>query len=253
MEDSRRVVDQMHRDILIPAQPKRIVSLVPSQTEFLLDIGANVVGRTKFCIHPKEKVSPIPAIGGTKKFRFDEIDKLKPDLIIGNKEENYESGITELSDKYPVWMSDITTAEDALNMMRSLGRICNKNSEATNIVSSCQKALVEAAGTRSGKVLYFIWQNPWMVAGKGTFIDTMLELLGYENVIKKKRYPELSEEELKELNPETVLLSSEPFPFKEQHLSGMSKRWPNAICEVVDGELYSWYGSRLSKWSSSSN
>lgn len=248
MSDVRTFADMMGREVEIHSPPQRIVSLVPSQTEFLIDIGAPVVGRTKFCIHPKDKVSEIPVIGGTKSFRIDAIRALRPDLIIGNKEENYQEGIAMLENDYPVWMSDIYTLEDAFTMMETLGNLCNLKTESNTVAQTCKSAIEKVKGTKSGKVIYLIWKNPWMVAGSNTFIDHLLKHLGYENLIKEGRYPELSEEEIASLNPEKILFSSEPYPFKEEQMKDAKNIWPKAVCELVDGELYSWYGSRMREW-----
>ncbi|MEP1033712.1 helical backbone metal receptor [Ekhidna sp.] len=244
----RILEDMMGREMEIHFPPKRIVSLVPSQTEFLIDIDAPVVGRTKFCIHPKGKVSKIPIVGGTKNFRFDEIRSLNPDLIIGNKEENYQEGIEVLSNDFPVWMSDIYTLEDSFSMMNALGRICEKQESARSIVKACKSATNKVKGVKSGKVIYLIWKNPWMAAGSNTFIDHLLTHLGYQNLITEERYPELSEEQITSLNPDKILFSSEPYPFTKDHLQTVEKLWPGTTCELVDGELHSWYGSRLKKW-----
>ncbi|WP_436517434.1 ABC transporter substrate-binding protein [Ekhidna sp. To15] len=248
MSDLRTVHDQMGREVTFSFPPRRIISLVPSQTEFLIDTGAPVVGRTKFCIHPANKVSKIPVIGGTKKFRFDSIRALNPDLIIGNKEENYQEGIDELANEFPVWMSDIYTLNDAFKMMTALGSICNKEELSNQIIRVCKNATKAVKGAKSGKVVYLIWKDPWMVAGKDTFIDHMLEHLGFENLVTEKRYPELTSEQIAELNPDTILFSSEPYPFTEEHLRQVQIQWPEASLELVDGELYSWYGSRLKEW-----
>lgn len=248
MPDRVEVVDMMGRKVEVNLQPKRIVSLVPSQTEFLIDIGVPLVGRTKFCIHPSDKVKDIPVVGGTKKFRFDVIDDLQPDLIIGNKEENYKEGIEELARTYPVWMSDIYSLSDSFKMMSELGDICERKNESANIIDACRNATNRIKASKSGRALYLIWKNPWMAAGKNTFIDHMLSHLGYENAVEAERYAELSEEAIRSLNPDLIFLSSEPFPFKDKHLDELSKIWPESECRLVDGELYSWYGSRLRHW-----
>lgn len=248
MSDLRIFIDQMKREVAIPSLPHRIVSLVPSQTEFLIDIGAPVVGRTKFCIHPEEEIDSIPIIGGTKKFRFDVIRELRPDLIIGNKEENYEEGIEKLAKDFPVWMSDIFTLEDSFEMMRSLGQICQRNWETQSVMATCRSALNAVKNSQQGRVLYLIWRKPWMAAGKDTFIDHLLGFLGYENSVTKIRYPELTDEDIQELNPEKILLSSEPYPFSNKHLAEVQALWPNVDIQLVDGELHSWYGSRLRYW-----
>lgn len=133
-------------------------------------------------------------------------------------------------------------------MMTAIGRICNLKSQSDEIIQACQTAMKDVKGTKSGKVIYFIWKDPWMVAGSNTFIDHLLGHLGYENLIKEERYPKMVSEEIADLDPDYLLFSSEPFPFKEKHLQQALELWPEAKCQLVDGELYSWYGSRLKAW-----
>jgi ABC-type Fe3+-hydroxamate transport system substrate-binding protein len=227
--------------------PKRVISLVPSITEMLIDMGINVVGRTKFCFHPLEKVKSIPIIGGTKKFRFETIHQLNPDLIIGNKEENYLQGITELRKKYPVFMTEIYSLSDSLHLMNQIGQIASCESNAHKLMMEVREKHNKIADTKSGSALYFIWKNPWMVAGKNTYIDAILTHLGYQNAINESRYPQLSEASIKELNPDHVLVSSEPYPFKENDLNEIKLFFPNSQIKAVNGEPYSWYGTRLLK------
>ena len=238
----------MGREVHFHFPPTRIVSLVPSQTEFLIDIGAPVTGRTKFCIHPQNSVTNIPIIGGTKKFQLDKIRKLNPDLIIGNKEENDKDGIAALEKILPVWMSDIASLDDAFTMMETIGSICNLTNASRTLVTECTQAVRKVKAAGSGQVIYLIWQNPWMAAGKNTFIDHLLTHLGYENAVTHGRYPKLTNEQIQSLDPDYIFFSSEPYPFKETHLKKAENQWPKAICRLVDGELYSWYGSRLRKW-----
>lgn len=240
-------IDQLNNEVSITFPPKRIISLVPSQTELLASLGLQdeVVGITKFCVHPEAWQKSRTLIGGTKNFRYDVIDDLQPDLIIGNKEENYQEGIYELRKKYPVWMSDIVTWSDALSMIRGIGQITDKEAQALTIMNSIENAF-EALNTFSSQsVLYFIWRKPWMVAGRDTFIHTMLEKLNLRNVVTSSRYPELSDEEIQKLNPEYIFLSSEPYPFQERHIAELNKLCPSSKIILVDGEMFSWYGSRL--------
>ncbi len=253
--------DQLNEIISLENYPKRIISLVPSQTELLFDLGLseNIVGITKFCIHPKEQIKNInnhhiKIIGGTKNFNFEQIKALSPDLIIGNKEENYETGILELKNHYPVFMSDIYDLNDALQMIKSVGNITNTTIKAENICNEITKEFADFLATKSSekspkskeKVAYFIWNNPMMVATTNTFIDNMLQLIGFENAFSDLvRYPCVSEEAIIKANPDVIFLSSEPFPFKEKHISYFKGIYPHAHIQVVDGELFSWYGSRL--------
>jgi ABC-type Fe3+-hydroxamate transport system substrate-binding protein len=241
--------DQLSRKIEISYPPKRIISLVPSQTEllFYLDLSESVVGITKFCIHPEEWFKSKTKVGGTKNFRFDVIDQLNPDLIIGNKEENYEEGITELEKKYPVWMSDISTLEDALIMMESIGQLTERETEVSNLISEIKTSFLELTPRSTLKALYLIWKSPWMAAGKNTFIDNMLSKMGLENILTESRYPTISEVQLQQLQPDVVMLSSEPFPFSQKHIQELQVALPKAKVILVDGELFSWYGNRMLK------
>lgn len=241
--------DQLGNKIRLNRIPKRLISIVPSQTEFLWELGLKdeLIGITKFCIHPDELYRNKQRVGGTKDLDLEKIRVLKPDLIIGNKEENEPEQIKILQKEFPVWMSDIFTFEDAFQMMLSLGTIMNKEKESQHLIEKLNRSLSGIKHTfQHQKVLYFIWNRPYMGAASQTFIDHVLQHLGFENAIKQLiRYPELDEATLKELNPELCFLSSEPFPFKEKHVKDLQNILPNAKILIVDGEVFSWYGSRL--------
>lgn len=238
--------DQLNRLVSIPNPPKRIISLVPSQTELLEDLGLEdrIVGVTKFCVRPKGLIKRKTIIGGTKNYRMEVIESLKPDLIIGNKEENEKVGIEELIRKYPVWMSDIVTIEDSLGMILSLGEVLEVRSEAEKIVRQLKRDFANPL-PRKGTAVYLIWDEPIMVAGTNTFINQMLSFAGFENVIEKERYPELRIDTLIEQSPDYLLLSSEPFPFKQKHIDSFKAILPKTKIMLADGEYFSWYGSRL--------
>ncbi|GHN01198.1 iron ABC transporter [Cytophagales bacterium WSM2-2] len=242
----KQFTDQLGRLIEINFPPQRIISLVPSQTELLFDLGVadRIIGVTKFCIHPAESKSK-PKVGGTKNFHFDTIANLKPDLIIGNKEENEESGIKQLSEKYPVWMSDILDWSGAMQMIEEVGNLIAKDAKAKELIEEIQNRFKKIKPLNPQKVLYLIWKKPWMAAGKNTFIDTMLTKAGLVNCLDEARYPELTIEKIRILAPEVILLSSEPFPFKEKHIEELQAVLPASKIVLVDGEMFSWYGSRL--------
>ena len=243
------VTDQMGRGVAVPFPPRRIVSLVPSQTELLFDLGLGekVVGVTKFCIHPADARTKATVIGGTKNFDFEKIAALKPDLIIGNKEENYQGGIEQLAANYPVWLSDISNLTEALDMIRRVGFISGAKEKAAAMATEIETSFAALGITQPTiSAAYFIWRKPYMVAAGGTFIDDMLHRAGFGNVFAgRARYPEITAEQLAAAAPQRMLLSSEPYPFNEKHLAEFQAICPAAKIEIVDGELFSWYGSRL--------
>ena len=246
-----QLVDQIGHTITIESPPHRIISLVPSQTELLAYLGLDkeVAGITKFCIHPANWFRTKTRVGGTKNVNFSKIEELKPDLIICNKEENTESDVKTLMQKYPVWTSDIHNLEDAMNMINSIGEIVDKTDEAKELVQQIRLNFEGLSKHKSEpvRVLYLIWKKPFMAAGKDTFIDYMLSQCSFVNVCDTTlgRYPELSAEQIKSLNPQYILLSSEPYPFNEKHLEEFNAYFPGILPVLVDGEYFSWYGSRL--------
>lgn len=245
----RQLTDQMGRCVWVPNEPKRIISLVPSQTELLYDLGLGdeLVGLTKFCVHPKGIKKEKTIIGGTKTYKLDVVRSLRPDLIIGNKEENDQVSVEELSKEFPVWMSDISNLTEALCMMEQIGELVGKQAEAQRAVERVKNSFDTLDAPKNEKVVYLIWHEPIMVAGRDTFINDMLLRCGFDNLILKSRYPVLTPEELQLLNPDRLLLSSEPFPFKPKHIKGYKEILPQSKIELVDGEMFSWYGTRLLK------
>ncbi len=244
------VRDQLNRTLDFQKQPKRIVSLVPSQTELLIDLGlrSSLVGVTKFCIHPKELRKEIAVVGGTKNVYYDKILALQPDIIICNKEENTKEVVEACEKIGPVWVSDIFSVEDNLMMIRSLGEIFNVSEKASEI---CVTILAEMQGFLEfikdkpvKKVAYLIWKKPYMAAGSNTFVNDLLKLNRYENILSETstRYPEIDVDALR--TADLVLLSSEPYPFKESHVLELKKALQTEVL-LVDGEYFSWYGSRL--------
>jgi len=246
----RTFVDQMGRSISCSFPPKRIVSLVPSQTELLADLGMNdrVVGITRFCIRPELWPTTKTVIGGTKNFHFNTIDRLNPDVIIGNKEENYEEGISRLAKKYPVWMSDIVGVEEALSMIVSLGELVDRPRRARHLQDGILKAFATLKKQAGQSVLYLIWRNPWMASGAGTFVNSMLQIIGFRNAVENyARYPELSPEDIRSIHADYIFLSSEPFPFRQNHIEEVRRMSPGSEIFLVNGEYFTWYGSRMAK------
>lgn len=247
----RIITDQMGREIQLPQfPPQRIISLVPSQTEYLFDLGLEeeVVGITKFCVHPSEWFQRKVRVGGTKTLNLEKISDLKPDLMIGNKEENEQTQIEALAENYPVWLSDITTLPDALDMMLRVGALTGRSEKAQEIVDkiSASFQVLQQSTTAPRRAAYFIWRKPYMVAANGTFIHEMMRMAGFENVFADlERYPEITLDILSAAQPACILLSSEPYPFAEKHIAVFQEACPSAHIRIVDGEMFSWYGSRL--------
>jgi ABC-type Fe3+-hydroxamate transport system substrate-binding protein len=242
--------DQLGREVFLGSVPKRIVSVVPSQTELLFDLGLDeeIVGITKFCIHPADKFKSTAKVGGTKQLDIAKVRSLQPDLIIANKEENERSQVEELMTICPVWISDINDLPGALKMIERVGELTGKLGGAQLLIKNITERFNNLVVPPSDlKTAYFIWRKPYMVAGNATFIDSMLQKCGLTNIFAEDRYPEIEAEKLIKANPDVILLSSEPYPFKEKHVSEFKMLLPSAIVKVIDGELFSWYGNRLLK------
>ncbi|HRN41655.1 MAG TPA: helical backbone metal receptor [Vicingus sp.] len=245
-------IDQIGHQINIETTPKRIISVVPSQTELLFDLGLEneVVGITKFCIHPNSWFKNKTRIGGTKTLNINKIKQLKPDLIIANKEENTKQQIEELQQLFPVWTSNIRNLSESLEMIKQIGLITKTNVKAEEIIAKIEQdfKLLTSIKKQSKSTLYFIWREPFMSVGSSTFIHDVMERAGFVNAIEtSENYPIVTSEQIKSINPQLILLSSEPYPFKEKHIKEFKMLSKNAQILLVDGELFSWYGSRLTK------
>jgi iron complex transport system substrate-binding protein len=251
MNDSISITDQLGRSIHFETRPTRIVSLVPSITELLIDMGleSEVVGRTLFCIHPERIKQSIPQIGGTKTLKIEQIKALQPTIIIANKEENTMAQIDELTSLFPVYISDIKTIDEAFAFITDMGVLFNQSNQSNAIKQSIQSLLnqLQLMSKPGLKVAYLIWKEPLMAVAGNTYIHALLKHLNWVNVFEQctERYPQTSVAELNDLEADLVLLSSEPFPFKAKHQEQFSQEGLRAKTVLVNGELYSWYGSRL--------
>ncbi|MBL7923876.1 MAG: ABC transporter substrate-binding protein, partial [Bacteroidia bacterium] len=190
-------------------------------------------------------------VGGTKDFDTDRIRALKPDLILANKEENTQKGIQELMKEFPVWVSDISHLDDALNMIASTGTLTGKDERAMSIIQEIRHGFDALAGDpqlealRGKRAVYYIWKKPWMVAGSDTFICDMMKRCGFIPFPVPPRYPELDPALLASSDIDYVLLSSEPYPFGEKERVLIENLLPDSRIRLVDGTFFSWYGSRL--------
>lgn len=241
--------DQLGNNVHLPDPPQRIVSLVPSQTELLYALGLEeeVVGITKFCVHPSAWFRSKTRVGGTKKLHADIIRGLRPDLIIANKEENLQEEVMDLMADFPVWVSNIQSLADAVDMIARVGSMTRRESAAQAIVAGIGARFAQLVpAAKPVHTAYFIWRDPWMVAGGDTFIHQMLQACGFLNVFADmSRYPVVKPEQLAAADCRLVLLSSEPYPFREKHITEIQAHVPEAKIMLVDGEMFSWYGSRL--------
>jgi ABC-type Fe3+-hydroxamate transport system substrate-binding protein len=243
-------VDQLGRVHRFAEMPKRIVSLVPSITELLVDLGLrqNLVGCTKFCVHPNDLKTNTAIIGGTKNVKRLAVEALSPDLIIASKEENVKEQVEALQERCPVWVSDVVDLKSGAEMNMLLGELFGVQAIAKEINAANARSLAEHTFTNRGTALYFIWKDPFMSVGGDTYISNVMQAVGYNNLCQnEQRYPSLEVEKIRALKPAHILLSSEPFPFKKQHIAELKAICPNTDVRLVDGEFFSWYGSRMGK------
>lgn len=228
---------------------RRIVCLVPSITELLhtLQLEAELVGITRFCVHPKAWHQSKPRVGGTKDPKIPEIFALHPDLIIASKEENIKEHIEALAEKVPVWLTDVTTVEQAMLMITDIGYITGRLPAAQALQAELRQSWQQVQGILPPKrVAYFIWRKPYMLAAGDTYISSVLQHAGLENVMANvNRYPQVDAAQLQALAPELVLLSSEPYPFRQKHIEELQALLPQSHVLLADGEMWSWYGSRM--------
>lgn len=250
--------DQTGKIISLSNLPRRIVSIVPSQTELLADLGLEekVIGITKFCIHPLDWFKTRIRIGGTKALKIELIKSLAPDLVLANKEENVKDQVEELEKFVPVWTSDVRNISQAYEMILSVGKITGTTQKAGEMVEKIKNSFSRlqheghtsriSGFSRQLRTAYAIWREPLMVAGGDTFIHDMISLCGFRNLFESKnRYPVTTVDELSALDCELLLLPSEPFPFKEKHAEEFRSILSRTHVRLVDGEMFSWYGSRL--------
>jgi len=246
------LIDQLGRSLDIPECPQRIVSIVPSQTELLVDLGmeAQIVGITNFCVHPPYLRNSKERIGGTKELDLNKIEELNPDFILANKEENTKEQILALSEKFPVYVSDVRTFEDAIEFINQISELCKRQKKAELLIKEINdgfRKLPMFDDERKIDAVYLIWNKPLMSISGDTFIGNMLKSIGLSNPFEdnKAHYPETTIEEIQKIKPQYLLLSSEPYPFKRKQVKEFEEALPDTKVLLVDGEMFSWYGSRM--------
>jgi ABC-type Fe3+-hydroxamate transport system substrate-binding protein len=229
--------------------PKRIISLVPSLSELLhyLQLEEETIAVTKFCIHPTEWFRTKIKIGGTKNINTRRIKELRPDLIIANKEENVREQVEELAQEFNVWLTDVNSVEDACAMIKDIGSITGKTAEVKRLLIDTRREFSNLTTNRPPlKTAYLIWRHPYMTIGGDTFINDMMLHCGLHNVFSnQKRYPKITVDDIKAAGCNLIILSSEPYPFKEKHMNELQQQLPGIKIILADGEMFSWYGSRM--------
>lgn len=243
-------IDDLGNRIVLKDCPQRIVSLVPSITLSLFDLGAaeKVVGRTRYCIEPHGLVDEVPIVGGTKKINLKKLLALQPDIVLGNKEENTPDMFRQIQAHVPFWTCDVANLADNERMIHQLGSICQQEEKASALMADIRKSMSTAASTTSlkgKKVLYLIWKQPYMSVGGDTFIHAVLEQLGCINILAdESRYPDI-DDRMSSLQPDIVLLSTEPYAFTEAHFQEIGTYFPDSQIMLVRGEYFSWFGSMM--------
>lgn len=243
-----QTIDQLSNKVFVNQPIRKIVSTVPSQTELLFFLGMEnkISGITNFCTHPADKIVNICKIGGTKNLNISKIFQLKPDIIIAGKEENDKDQINKLKQLFPVWISDVNSYSDAIAMIQKLGLLFDQSDLAINLVKQIQKGFNKVRTKPKPKIVYLIWRDPYMTVGSNTFINDIFIKIGFENLFNHlQRYPVITIDELKNSQPEFILLPSEPYPFKDIHINEFNKICPNSNVLLVNGEMFGWYGNRL--------
>ncbi|HVG42108.1 MAG TPA: helical backbone metal receptor [Chitinophagaceae bacterium] len=242
--------DGLGHTVSLTKVPQRIISIVPSQTELLHDLGLEnkVIGITKFCVHPPQWFHTKTRVGGTKTLNLEKIKSLRPDLIIANKEENAKEQIEELKKEFPVWISDVNNYGDALQMIEDIGNLTGRENEAQFLKNKIENNFqsLDGKSNLNLRTSYLIWKEPYMVAGGDTFINDMLNKAGLQNIFSYlPRYPQINIEQLLTDKCSLLLLSSEPYPFSQKHIDELQAFLPDVKMVLVNGEAFSWYGSRM--------
>jgi len=241
------VVDALNNQLILRNKPRRIVSLVPSVTYTLSFFGLDdeVVGITRFCKLPQTWRKSKTIIGGTKDLKIERIKALQPDLIIANKEENTKESVEVFYDIAPVYVSDVYDLESNNKFIKDLGILIQETAQAQqliNLINSKREILKK--NLKKFRSIYMIWQEPWMTIGGDTFIHHMMASAGLQNLFaNQNRYPTTTIEEIIDLEPDIVLLSSEPFPFKEKHKKSLQSYLPDTKILLVEGEAFTWFGA----------
>lgn len=256
-----KLIDAIGQEHLPAARERaapRIVSLVPSLTELLCDLGLAplLVGRSGFCIHPAETVRAIPKVGGTKDVNIEKIRKLGATHLIVNIDENEKPMVDQLAQFIPhIIVTHPLGPRDNLPLYRLLGGIFGAEKEAESLCTAFEQEYATLAAVRANHnmpprtMLYCIWKDPWMTISDDTYIARMLAEIGWtcwstpQLAAAGARYPKFEWTDAVAQAIDGVLLSTEPYRFTEAHVDALERQIGKPV-ELVDGEMLSWYGSR---------
>jgi ABC-type Fe3+-hydroxamate transport system substrate-binding protein len=246
------LTDAAGRRVTVPDRPRRIVSLVPSQTELLaaLDLDDAVVGLTRFCERPAGWKAAKTIVGGTKQVHVERARALRPDLVLANREENTPAMVEALAAFAPVVVTDVADLSDARAMIRLVGRLTGRAAQAAALADTIAARFGALPAFAPLRAAYLIWRDPLMTVGHDTFIHAMLRRAGAVNVFgDRARYPTVTRADLRAAAPDVVLLASEPYPFDAADAAALradlAEALPHVVVRRVDGQPFSWYGARL--------
>lgn len=241
-------IDARGESIRLERPPERIVSLVPSLTELLASLGLEdeVAGITRFCVRPDHWKSSKRIVGGTKSIRLDRIEHLQPDLIVANVEENTREDVQRMEEIAPVFVTNVRDLSDALSTIESIGRLTNRPAAGHELRDAVAEGFEQLDDFASVRTAYLIWHRPYMTVGTDTFIHDVMSRGGFANAFDRgTRYPTVDEAALIDADLDVILLPNEPFPFGPDHAETFERMLPGVRVRLVDGQLFSWYGSRL--------
>jgi ABC-type Fe3+-hydroxamate transport system substrate-binding protein len=255
------LVDALGRSLTIRKRPERIVSLVPSLTEALFAFGLEreIVGVTRFCVEPRRAVAGKTKVGGTKALDVAKIKALKPDLVVASAEENSPGDVTQLIEHgCPVFVTQVTTVESAIDLLRQLATITGTTSAARPIIQGVKEALAfvlaGSAGRERVRVFCPIWRNPYMTCGRATYMDDVITVCGGRNIFggRQEHYPKVELAEVAALDPQVILLPNEPYRFTKRHKADFKAfsevtAVKNGHIFLIDGRMLTWYGPRIAQ------
>ncbi len=248
-----KTIDDLGRVLYFKKAPRRVISLCPSLTETLFDLGLDelVIGRTDYCVHPEDKVTAVQSVGGPKSVSLPAVESLLPDVILAVKEENDKKTLESIASLYyKCVIFDINCVDGALKMIEKLGEIFGRRERAAAMRASIGEGFSRVGrAAKNPSFIYMTWSSPYIAAGTGNYINSLLSGFGFNNCLSGsfRRYVRMELNELKRLKPDIVFLPSEPYNYTIADRIKFEKLFPASKVVLVDGEMFCWYGSRMQK------